>query len=343
MKKRFKDYFLAHKGNFYKPAIFAAESVLAILLVLVVFESAYIFHVNVVTKNTDFTAAVLPAALSILTNTDRSAQGLGQLEYDSRLSKAAQEKANDMAINGYFSHVSPTGKTPWYWLDQMGYKYDYAGENLAVNFTDSQDVQTAWMNSPSHRDNILKREYTKSAIAVSQGMYQGQPVTFVVQLFAKPSATSFPVAPIKTPVSKTPVVTVKTNPTTPVSPKEEVKEVPKQVLGVTEEQVLPQTTLTPAQTITPTPSPIEKVIVQAAASPTYTLEYLLIAFIASIFFLLSLAVIMHTWMGVRYSEVVWGGFALIVVASLFISLNKNNTSSVVVPTNTQSASVIMAL
>ncbi|MFZ2152369.1 MAG: CAP domain-containing protein [Minisyncoccia bacterium] len=343
MKKRFKDFFLAHKGNFYKPAIFAAESVLAILLVLVVFESAYVFHVNVITKNTNFTAAVLPAALSILTNTDRSAQGLGQLEYDSRLSKAAQEKANDMAINGYFSHVSPTGKTPWYWLDQMGYKYDYAGENLAVNFTDSQDVQTAWMNSPSHRDNILKREYTKSAIAVSQGMYQGQPVTFVVQLFAKPSTVSFPVAPIKTTVPKPPVIVVKTSPIPPVPAKEESEEVSKQVLGVTEEQVAPQATSTPTQTITPLPTSIEKAIVQAAASPTYTFEYLLIAFIIGVILLLGLAVIVHVWTGVRYSEVVGGGLALIVVALLLISINKNNTPSVIVPTNTQSASVIMSL
>lgn len=335
MKKWFKDYFLAHKGNLYKPAIFAIESVITLLLVLFVFEGAYLFHTNIITKSTDFTAAVLPAALSSLTNNDRITKGLGHLEYDSLLTKAAQEKANDMAIHGYFAHVSPTGKTPWFWLDQMGYKYDYAGENLAVNFIDSQDVETAWMNSPSHRDNILKKEYTKSGIAVAQGMYQGQEVTFVVQLFAKPSTALSSTAPIKAPVSRP------TNPVVIESKKAESvpgiseKEGSKQVLGATQEQVVVQDA---------NQNNIKEALVLAVASPRYTSENIFFVFIVGILMLLALGIVIHVRVGVRYTtEALGGGLALIVVALAFIFLNKSNTPSVILPNSDQSASVIMSV
>ena len=61
-------------------------------------------------------------------------------------------KAQDMATLGYFAHVSPDGKTPWYWIEKVGYDYQYAGENLAINFSDSKDVTNAWMASPLHKE-----------------------------------------------------------------------------------------------------------------------------------------------------------------------------------------------
>ena len=48
-----------------------------------------------------------------------------------------------------------------------------AGENLAVNFSDSQDVTNAWMNSPEHRANILNGDFTQIGIATAQGTYKG--------------------------------------------------------------------------------------------------------------------------------------------------------------------------
>jgi hypothetical protein len=95
-------------------------------------------------------------------------------------------KANDMATKGYFAHTSPEGLSPWYWFKQAGYDFVYAGENLAVNFSDSAEVDKAWMNSPGHRDNILNTKYTEVGIATANGMYQGRPTTFVVQEFGRP-------------------------------------------------------------------------------------------------------------------------------------------------------------
>jgi len=137
-------------------------------------------------KNQLFTA-VLPSVLINLSNHDRLTAQLPKLTVNSRLQKAAQLKALDMATRGYFSHNTPEGQTPWYWLDLVGYNYASAGENLAVNFDDSSDVDLAWMNSPSHRENILNKKYTEIGIATAKGMYQGQEAVFVVQFFGKPA------------------------------------------------------------------------------------------------------------------------------------------------------------
>jgi len=47
--------------------------------------------------------------------------------------------------------------------------FTYAGENLAVDFSDSQDVTTAWLNSPEHRANIMDTHFTQFGIAIATG------------------------------------------------------------------------------------------------------------------------------------------------------------------------------
>jgi hypothetical protein len=71
-----------------------------------------------------------------------------------------------------------------------GYQYEYAGENLAKNFLFSDGVVTAWMNSPTHRDNILKREYTEVGYAIVNGTLNGEQTTLVVQMFGKPASSN---------------------------------------------------------------------------------------------------------------------------------------------------------
>jgi hypothetical protein len=50
----------------------------------------------------------------------------------------------------------------------------------------SDGVVTAWMNSPTHRDNILKKEYTDVGFAIVNGVLNGEETTLVVQMFGKP-------------------------------------------------------------------------------------------------------------------------------------------------------------
>src|SRR5665213_688323 len=106
-------------------------------------------------------AAVISATLVDLTNQDRETNQLNGLTISPLLVEAAQAKANDMAANGYFAHISPSGLNSWYWFKQAGYDFSYAGENLAVDFTDSGDVNQAWLNSPEHRANILDSHFTQ--------------------------------------------------------------------------------------------------------------------------------------------------------------------------------------
>ena len=146
---------------------------------------------NLVARQSDqqFLAAVVPAEIIALTNSERKQNTVSQLTEDALLDQAAQAKAEDMARNGYFSHVGPDGKTPWQWISASGYQYQYAGENLAVRFVDSKDVVNAWMESPTHRENMVKPVYTQIGVGVAEGMYQGQPASYVVQYFGTPKGT----------------------------------------------------------------------------------------------------------------------------------------------------------
>lgn len=135
-------------------------------------------------------AAVISSVLVDLTNQDRLAYQAGTLTVNETLVSAAQAKANDMVQKQYFAHDSPEGLDSWHWFEKEGYEFLYAGENLAVNFTDSAQVESAWMNSPSHRANLLNDNFTEIGIATAEGFYMGRKTTFVVQMFGTPREES---------------------------------------------------------------------------------------------------------------------------------------------------------
>lgn len=126
-----------------------------------------------------------------LTNEQRQNNSLPPLSLNSALSLAAQKKAENMFAENYWSHYSPDGKTPWDFILGAGYQYEYAGENLAKNFLFSNGVVDAWMDSTTHRENILKTEYTEVGYAIVNGILNGEQTTIVVQEFGKPMASSF--------------------------------------------------------------------------------------------------------------------------------------------------------
>lgn len=134
----------------------------------------------------DSISAIYGAVLVNLTNQNRIAANISELKVSPILEKAAQMKADDMASKNYFAHNTLEGFTPWYWFDKAGYKYIYAGENLAVNFQNSEDVETAWMNSRGHFLNIMNPKFTEIGIATSTGIYKGRQAVFVVQMFGAP-------------------------------------------------------------------------------------------------------------------------------------------------------------
>jgi hypothetical protein len=121
-----------------------------------------------------------------LTNVERTKEHLAPLTYNDKLAEAAKLKAANMFKEDYWSHYGPEGETPWQFILESGYQYEYAGENLAKNFLFSDGVVEAWMNSPTHRENMLRKEYTDVGYAVVNGILNGEETTLVVQMFGKP-------------------------------------------------------------------------------------------------------------------------------------------------------------
>lgn len=141
-------------------------------------------------SNNQFYADITKTSLVELANGERARHSLPPLTENSVLDNAAYMKALDMARNGYFNHFSPTGISPWHWFDQAGYNYKYAGENLAIGFLESNEVQDAWAASPTHEANIINDKYKEVGIAVLKANFQGNPATIVVQLFGSKLAKS---------------------------------------------------------------------------------------------------------------------------------------------------------
>jgi uncharacterized protein YkwD len=141
------------------------------------------------------------------TNGHRSNHGRAKLSINQALNSAAQAKANDMVNRDYWSHNTPDGQEPWIFIQNAGYKYQKAGENLAYGFLTSNDTVAGWMNSPTHKQNMLDRDFTEVGFgfANSTNFNDSGQQTVVVAMYAKPQvlASSQPVQqpssePVKT-------------------------------------------------------------------------------------------------------------------------------------------------
>lgn len=146
-------------------------------------------------------------------NNQRVRNGQPPLTINTRLSQAAQNKANHMAENSYFSHIG-YGKKWSDFIKETGYEYSEAGENLANGFDTVEEMTLAWMNSPSHKENIINQGVNETGVGISYGQLDGFATIFVVQVFGKqiikpdpvvekPSDTAqqpIPEVPVQTPV-----------------------------------------------------------------------------------------------------------------------------------------------
>jgi uncharacterized protein YkwD len=71
-----------------------------------------------------------------------------------------------MAAAGFFAHNAPDGTTPPMRQQSAGYSATLWGENIAAGQADPQAVMTAWMNSPDHRENILRPGFAEIGIGI---------------------------------------------------------------------------------------------------------------------------------------------------------------------------------
>jgi len=142
------------------------------------------------------------------TNVQRNNNGQPSLTINEKLNQAAQSKANDMVARNYWSHNTPDGDEPWIFFDAQGYTYTKAGENLAYGFDNSGSTIIGWMNSPSHKANLLDSAFTEvgfgfanSSDFVTTGeetivvaMYGRPPVVAAAETTLEPTPASKPVA-----------------------------------------------------------------------------------------------------------------------------------------------------
>ena len=295
-----KKHFIPHEGNNHHPHILRTKNIQNIVIA-VLFLEIFTFllptlsHINM----RGGMAAVLPAVLSNLTNEERKDQNLKTLTVNPTLNKAAKMKAEDMATKSYFAHTSPEGKTPWYWIEQVGYDYQYAGENLAINFSDSKDVTNAWMTSPTHKENIVKENYTEIGTGVSTGIYNGKETVFVAQIYANPLVKE----------EKDLQVTSKIEPKKKVSPKiiNTGKETPN-ILGA-------ETVATTESNIAvKNPTFLQKLI----ASPHNTSNIILYI----IFGIITISLLLYIFIKARnhYMRLITNGLiALVIIGAIFIT------------------------
>jgi hypothetical protein len=157
-----------------------------------------------------FAAQIAPERIIELTNQKRAEAGAPALVYNSALTEAALRKAGDMFAFNYWAHNSPSGRDPWTFFLEVGYRYLYAGENLARDFANPEAVVAAWMASPTHRDNIVNSKYKEIGVAVIDGTLNGIETTLVVQHFGTsvgavaqvPAEKIIPQAEAKAPVEE---------------------------------------------------------------------------------------------------------------------------------------------
>lgn len=181
-----KDLFIPHSGNNYKAKILHPAFLSLVVALLLTGQFFLNFFSLVSPAVLGYASNITPEGIIRLTNLKREELGLPPLSNSPLLNEVAQRKAADMFAFNYWAHVSPSGRDPWSFFKEVGYRYIYAGENLARDFMDSSSVVEAWMNSPTHRDNIVNPNYKEIGVAVVNGTLNGVETTLVVQVFGTP-------------------------------------------------------------------------------------------------------------------------------------------------------------
>ncbi|PJC33207.1 hypothetical protein CO051_01855 [Candidatus Roizmanbacteria bacterium CG_4_9_14_0_2_um_filter_39_13] len=186
IKEAIYHFFLPKNTNNYRGKILHHDF-LTVYLVFALVLTVGITHLqNTSGSILGYATDISATKLLTLTNEERAKNNLPALLYNERLSQAAQAKGEDMFEKNYWSHYGPSGETPWEFILDAGYQYEYAGENLAKNFLFSDGVMQAWMDSATHRENILRKEYTDVGFAIVNGVLNDEETTLVVQEFGKP-------------------------------------------------------------------------------------------------------------------------------------------------------------
>ena len=186
MTRFFKLLFFPHPDNNHK-AFLIQPGYIGILIAVYLLNQSFIKALTIAKPGVlGYSSEITAQKVLDQTNLLRQKSGLPILKYNQVLSDSATAKAKNMFAENYWAHNSPSGKTPWDFFRQVNYQYSIAGENLAKDFYNTDSMMKAWMNSPTHKANIVSPKYQEIGIGVVNGVLRGVKTTLVVQHFGTP-------------------------------------------------------------------------------------------------------------------------------------------------------------
>ncbi len=186
MKHKLSYYFIPQEQNNYRAQILKNGFLMLLVGFYIINQSVIRFIGTVKPGVLGYSSEITAQKVLNSTNIQRQNNGLPPLKYSSVLSESATKKANDMFTNNYWAHTSPSGTSPWDFFKAVDYHYTIAGENLARDFYDTESLMNGWMNSPTHKANIINSKYQEIGIGVVNGTLGGIKTTLVVQHFGTP-------------------------------------------------------------------------------------------------------------------------------------------------------------
>lgn len=199
---KLKHYLIPTEQNEYKPWIIGPTALG--IFCLVIWSLRFI-----VPATTTLAASTIEVSyLMNKVNEERTQRFIPALVTNNKLNMAATSKANDMLARSYFAHVDPDGNYVWPKVEATGYTpFLTLGENLAMDFSNADAVIDAWMNSPTHRANIVNDKFEDQGLSAILGQYEpNHQTTMIVNLFGtlykSKSQTANAQPPPPPPVSK---------------------------------------------------------------------------------------------------------------------------------------------
>jgi uncharacterized protein YkwD len=125
---------------------------------------------------TGLSQSAMEASIACLINDQRGSYGVSPVQPNADLRQAALSHSSEMVSQGYFEHTCPVGVTFVDRIAATGYtqgaRFWEVGENLvwgSGSLSTPQSLVTSWMNSPPHRENLLRARFREIGIAAVVG------------------------------------------------------------------------------------------------------------------------------------------------------------------------------
>src|SRR3989344_9404334 len=235
-------YLIASETNNFRPPVLSYKAfILYGILMLILRIFLGVFAVQ--------SAAVDSGTIMNLINEERKLRNLTVLITHNSLVEAAQLKSQDMIERDYFAHIDPDGNYVWGKITDAGYgPYKILGENLALDFSTSEGMVKAWLDSPSHRANLLHVDFVNQGLVALYGDYQNTYTNLTTSLFGTLVASTNP------PPAPPPPQPVQQTPPPPVPQVQNKQTVPPPPTPPTAEPLPEASGETPSQTPTQTPA-----------------------------------------------------------------------------------------